>query len=132
MTMSDPIGDMLTRIRNQHRNRAESVDIPYSVVKHGVAEVMQREGYIARAEIIGEGVKRMLRVFLKYDEDGRQVIRKIERYSKPGKRLYRGHKALPKVLDGLGISIVSTPQGILSDREARIKGVGGEVLCTMF
>lgn len=130
--MTDPIADMLTRIRNAMRVERPEVDMPISGVKQGLAEVLKREGYIWDwQEVEGQPVKR-LRLDLKYGPNGEQVIQKIRRISKPGRRVYRKAKELKPVLHGLGIRIISTSRGVLSDREARQRGVGGEVLCEIW
>jgi small subunit ribosomal protein S8 len=128
MTMTDPIADMLTRIRNGQKARKVSVSMPASHAKEAVAKVLQQEGYIIGYATDGEGSTRKLSVELKYF-DGAPVIERIERTSKPGLRIYRGADDLPKVLGGLGIAIVSTSAGVMSDAQAREKGIGGEVLC---
>lgn len=128
MSMSDPIADMLTRIRNGQRANKVSVSMPSSGVKVSVAKVLQDEGYITGFSTETEGVKSDLTVELKYFE-GLPVIEKIDRVSKPGLRIYRGKEDMPKVLGGLGIAIVSTSAGVMSDRQAREQGIGGEVLC---
>ena len=128
MSMSDPIADMLTRIRNGQRANKVSVSMPSSGVKVSVAKVLQDEGYITGFSTETEGVKSDLTVVLKYFE-GLPVIEKIDRVSKPGLRIYRGKEDMPKVLGGLGIAIVSTSAGVMSDRQAREQGIGGEVLC---
>jgi len=130
MSMTDPIADMLTRIRNGQKARKVSVPMPASKVKEAVAKVLQDEGYIVGYSTAGEGAKKELIVELKYFE-GRPVIEKIQRTSKPGLRIYRGKEDLPKVLGGLGVTIVSTSAGVMSDRQAREKGIGGEVLCVV-
>jgi small subunit ribosomal protein S8 len=126
--MTDPISDMLTRIRNGQHARKTSVSMPASNAKIAVARVLKDEGYIAEYATEGEGATKALTVELKYYE-GAPVIEKIQRVSKPGLRIYRGKEELPKVLGGLGVAIVSTSAGVMSDREAREKGIGGEVLC---
>jgi small subunit ribosomal protein S8 len=132
MNFSDPLGDLLTRIRNGQQARKESVITPASNLRARVLEVLQREGYIRGYTEHENGPgKKELRVELKYHE-GDPVIRFIERVSKPGRRVYSGVKELPRVKNGLGITIVSTPRGVLSDAEAREQNVGGEVLCTVF
>lgn len=128
MTMTDPIADMLTRIRNGQKARKVSVAMPASTAKEAVAKVLKDEGYITSYATDGEGAARQLQVVLKYFE-GSPVIERIERTSKPGLRIYRGKEDLPKVLGGLGVAIVSTSAGVMSDRQAREKGIGGEVLC---
>ncbi len=128
MTMTDPISDMLTRIRNGQKARKVSVSMPASKAKEAVAKVLKEEGYITDFWTEGEGSTRAFTVELKYF-DGVPVIEQIERASRPGLRIYRGKERLPKVLGGLGIAIVSTSAGVMSDAKAREKGVGGEVLC---
>jgi small subunit ribosomal protein S8 len=147
--MTDPIADMLTRIRNGNRNETPAVDMPWTVLKQQVAQVLKDEGFIIEFQVgtfakneQGQRVfqtppdekdaKRTLRVFLKYGPDGERVIRHIERASRPGLRIYKGYKDLAPVLEGLGISIVSTNRGVLSDRQARAQRVGGELLCNVW
>jgi small subunit ribosomal protein S8 len=129
--MTDPIADMLTRIRNSVAIERPSVDIPASQEKLGVAQVLQREGYIWDFEVVEERPVRLLRINLKYGPNGEPVIQEIKRVSKPGCRVYHKSKDIPVVLQGMGISILSTSQGILSNREAKQKGIGGEVLCSV-
>ena len=126
--MSDPISDMLTRIRNGQSARKVSIEVPASKVKEAIAKVLLDEGYILSYRIIEEGSQKNIFIELKYFE-GVPVIEKIQRFSKPGLRIYRGKEDLPKVLGGLGVAIVSTSAGVMSDRQAREKGIGGEVLC---
>jgi small subunit ribosomal protein S8 len=128
MTMTDPISDMLTRIRNGQKARKVSVSMPASKAKEAIAKVLKEEGYITDFSTEGEGSTRAFTVELKYF-DGVPVIERIERTSRPGLRIYRGKENLPKVLGGLGIAIVSTSAGVMSDAKAREKGIGGEVLC---
>jgi small subunit ribosomal protein S8 len=128
--MTDPVSDMLTRIRNGQKARKVSVSMPASTVKVAVANVLKDEGYITDFEASGEGVKKTLSVELKYFE-GAPVIEKVQRVSKPGLRIYRGKDELPKVMGGLGIAIVSTSAGVMSDRQAREQGIGGEVICVV-
>ena len=128
MTMTDPISDMLTRIRNGQKARKVSVSMPASNAKEAVARVLKDEGYITDYGVSGEGASKELSVELKYFE-GVPVIEKIQRTSRPGLRIYRGKEELPRVLGGLGVAIVSTSAGVMSDREAREKGIGGEVIC---
>jgi small subunit ribosomal protein S8 len=130
MTMTDPISDMLTRIRNGQKARKVNVTMPASKAKLAVANVLKDEGYVADFAVDGEGASQTLTVELKYYK-GAPVIDNIARVSKPGLRIYRGTDDLPKVLGGLGIAIVSTSAGVMSDREAREKGIGGEVLCVV-
>jgi|ERR1700690_2969579 small subunit ribosomal protein S8 len=127
MSMSDPIADMLTRIRNAQAMEKAMVAMPSSKVKVAIAQVLKDEGYIDGFAVRGE-TKPQLEVQLKYYA-GRPVIEKIERVSKPGLRIYRGTNDLPRVMNGLGVAIVSTPKGVMTDRKARANGVGGEVLC---
>ena len=129
MTMTDPIADMLTRMRNAHKIKAKSVVIPASKIKANIAAVLLKEGYIKGFEEkeMGDG-KKDLHIDLKY-YDGSPVIEKINRVSRPGLRIYKTRTQLPKVMGGLGIAIVSTSKGIMSDREAREQGEGGEILC---
>jgi small subunit ribosomal protein S8 len=128
MSMTDPIADMLTRIRNGQKARMLSVSMPASKAKEAVADVLKSEGYITGYATEGEGAAKSLSVELKYFE-GTPVIERIQRASSPGLRVYRGKNDLPKVLGGLGVAIVSTSAGVMSDRQAREKGIGGEVLC---
>lgn len=130
MSMTDPIADMLTRIRNGQKARKVSVSMPASTAKEAIAAVLKDEGYITGFGSEGEGAEKQLSVELKYFE-GVPVIEKIERASRPGLRIYRGQNDLPKVLGGLGVAIVSTSAGVMSDRQAREKGIGGEVLCVV-
>jgi small subunit ribosomal protein S8 len=128
MTMTDPISDMLTRIRNGQKAHKLNVSMPASKVKEAVAKVLMDEGYITNYAVEGEGADKAMTVELKYFE-GVPVIERIQRASRPGLRIYRGKEDLPKVLGGLGVAIVSTSAGVMSDREAREKGIGGEVIC---
>ena len=132
--MTDPVADMLTRIRNGVAAEKQAVNIPYSRLKHDIAKVMRREGYIENFKESGEGTHRLLRVYLRYGPDGEKVINTIKRVSKPGRRIYNRADDLRKtrVLNGLGVAIVSTPSGVLSDRECRKENVGGEVLCEIW
>ena len=130
MSMTDPIADMLTRIRNGQNAKKLSVTMPSSTAKVAVAKVLKEEGYITDFSTEVDGPKSSLTVELKYFE-GQPVIEKVQRVSKPGLRVYRGKEDLPKVLGGLGVAIVSTSAGVMSDREARQKGIGGEVLCVV-
>ncbi len=147
--MTDPIADMLTRIRNANRIESPAVDMPSTKLKQHIAQVLKDEGFILDyqvgasalneqgrpyfATVVDEGTtKKILRIFLKYGPEGERVIRHIDRASKPGRRLYRGYKELKPVLDGLGISILSTSRGVISDRQARAQRLGGELLCTVW
>jgi small subunit ribosomal protein S8 len=130
--MTDPIADMLTRIRNAVRVERPHVDMPLSKVKRGLAEVLKREGYVWDwEELEGQPVNQLL-LHLKYGPNGELVIRRIRRISKPGRRVYSGTAALKPVLGGLGICIISTSRGVISDREARQRKLGGEVLCEVW
>ena len=126
--MTDPVADMLTRIRNAVRIEKPLVEMPFSKLRRGIAQVLKEEGYIWDHEEIETTPARTLRLLLKYGPNGERLITKIDRISKPGRRLYRGYKDLRPVLNGMGIQILSTPQGVISDRQARAKKVGGEVL----
>ena len=128
MNLTDPIADMLTRIRNANSAKHESVKIPFSNMKQGIANILKNEGYIKDFEIKEDGSKKDVVVSLKY-VDGENVIKGLKRISKPGRRVYSGVEDLPKVLGGLGIAIVSTPKGVITDKECRKHSVGGEVLC---
>ena len=129
MTMSDPIADMLTRIRNANTAKHDTVDIPSSKMKKAIAEILYNEGYIAKYDIIEEGSYDTIRVTLKYGADkNEKIITGIKRISKPGLRVYAGKDDMPKVLGGLGVAIVSTNQGVITDKQARKLHVGGEVL----
>ena len=130
MSMTDPIADMLNRIRNGQHAKKVSVTMPSSSAKVAVAKVLQDEGYIAGYSTETDGAKTSLNVELQYYE-GAPVIEKVQRVSKPGLRIYRGKEELPKVLGDLGVAIVSTSAGVMSDREARKRGIGGEVLCVV-
>jgi len=130
MSMTDPIADMLTRVRNGQKARKVSVSMPFSTAKLAVAKVLQDEGYVGSVEENGAGAAKELSIELKYFE-GTPVIEKVQRVSKPGLRIYRGKEELPKVLGGLGVAIVSTSAGVMSDRKAREQGIGGEVICVV-
>lgn len=132
MATSDPIADMLTRIRNAARSRQATVRIKRSKVCLGIAKVLKEEGYINDFLSIDDTGQGEIKIELKYGDRGENVLQDLQRASKPGRRLYRGSSDLPRVLDGLGISIVSTSQGVLSDRQCRERHVGGEVLCTVW
>ncbi|MDA1331029.1 MAG: 30S ribosomal protein S8 [Proteobacteria bacterium] len=129
MSMSDPIADMLTRIRNAQMAEKSSVKMPFSNVKKAIAQVLIDEGYIESMTVIGQDEKKSeLELILKYYA-GQPVIEKIERVSRPGLRIYKGAQDIPTVMNGLGVAIVSTPKGVMTDRRARSTGIGGEVLC---
>ena len=129
MAMNDPIADMLTRIRNANTAKHDTVDVPVSKMKTAIANILVDEGYIAKYEITGEEVQKNLHITLKYGKDkNERIISGIKRISKPGLRVYAGSEDMPKVLGGLGIAIVSTNKGVITDKEARKQHVGGEVL----
>jgi len=128
MSMSDPIADMLTRIRNAQIVEKPTVAMPASKVKAAIAQVLKDEGYIDGFQVKSQDGKNELVIGLKYYA-GRPVIERIERVSRPGLRVYKGSKSIPQVMNGLGVAIVTTPQGVMTDRKARAAGVGGEVLC---
>ena len=129
MTMTDPIADMLTRIRNANTVGHETVEIPASKMKKAIAEILKEEGYIADFEMIEDDKQGMIKVTMKYGANKEKVITGIKKISKPGLKVYAKAGEVPKVLGGLGIAIVSTSKGIVSDKEARKLGVGGEVIC---
>ncbi|HIW48135.1 MAG TPA: 30S ribosomal protein S8 [Firmicutes bacterium] len=129
MSMSDPIADMLTRIRNGNTAKHDTVDVPVSKMKKAIADILTNEGYIKGYEIVEDGVKSTMKLTLKYGKDkNEKVITGIKRISKPGLRVFAGKDELPKVLGGLGTAIISTSQGLMTDKEARAKGIGGEVI----
>ncbi|WP_340537036.1 30S ribosomal protein S8 [Nocardioides sp. GXZ039] len=129
MTMTDPIADMLTRLRNANQAYHDEVSMPYSKLKQGVAEILKQEGYIAAFDVAdNEGPGQTLTITLKYGRNRERSLAGVRRISKPGLRVYAKHTGLPKVLGGLGVAIISTSQGLLTDRQANQKGVGGEVL----
>ena len=132
MSMTDPVADMLTRVRNAVRVRRNEVDVPHSNLKKNVAEVLKREGYIRGYDVIAEGPQGTIRIQLKYGELGEDIINTIRRVSKPGCRVFRAVDDIAPVLGGTGIKIVSTSKGVFSDRECRRERVGGEVLCEIW
>lgn len=127
--MTDPIADMLTRIRNSVLIKAEKVDIPASRLKVEIAKIMKEEGFIKSYKIIKDKKQGVLRITLKYTQDNRPIVEGLKRISKPGRRVYVGRDEVPSVVGGMGIAVVTTPKGILTDRVCRREGVGGEVLC---
>ena len=131
MSFSDPIADMLTRIRNALRINKERVNIKASNICEGIATVLREEGYINEFDRIDDNKQGILRIILKYDEEGRPVINEIKRVSKPSRRIYCSVDKLPKVLAGMGIAILSTSKGVMSDKNCRQNNVGGEILCTV-
>ena len=133
MANHDPISDMLTRIRNASEKRHETTRIPASRMSHSIAKVLRQEGFISEISEEGEGISKQLILELKYSGKHRHpTIRLLQRVSKPGLRIYKNTRGLPKVLGGLGIAIISTSKGVMSDRDARKQGVGGEVLCYVY
>lgn len=132
MSMTDPIADMLTRIRNAQAAGHEEASMPYSRLKEAVAGVLKEEGYVADFRTSGTGVTKTLRIALRYTEAGVPVVSGLKRVSRPGRRAYFGASEIPRVLDGLGICILSTSHGVISDRQARRQKVGGEVLCDVW
>ncbi len=128
MNITDPIADMLTRIRNANSQKHKTVDIPASNMKKSITDILFKEGYIAAYEEINDNAQGVIRITLKYDETGARVIDGLKRISKPGLRVYASKEELPQVLNGLGIALISTSKGIKTDREARKEGLGGEVL----
>lgn len=132
MSMSDPLADMLTRIRNATKAGFDSVEMPLSKMKMHVAQVLQREGYISAYQVSEEGPQGSLTISLKYGPKNEKVINGLRRASKPGRRQYKGSNHIPRIMSGLGIAILTTSKGVLSDREARQQKVGGEVLCEVW
>ncbi len=130
--MTDPIADMLARIRNAQLARHDRVEMPASRLKHEIAKILRQEGYVKGARLERRGGKPVLRITLRYDEDNQPVIREIRRVSRPGRRVYVGAGEIPRVKNGMGIAILSTSKGVLTDRQARKMHVGGEILCTVF
>ena len=133
MSMTDPIADLLSRIRTAHLAKHDRLDVPASKLKLEVCRLLKEQGYIERFEMLDEeSVKRQVRIYLKYTSEGLPMIRHIQRVSTPGRRVYRGADELRPVLNGLGVGIVSTSQGLLTDKQARERRVGGEVLCEVW
>ncbi|MDO4667904.1 MAG: 30S ribosomal protein S8 [Streptococcus sp.] len=128
MVMTDPIADFLTRIRNANQANHEVLEAPASNIKKGIADILKREGFVKNVEFIEDDKQGIVRVFLKYGQNGEKVITGLKRVSKPGLRVYKKRDDVPKVLNGLGIAILSTSEGLLTDKEARQKNVGGEVI----
>jgi len=129
VSTTDPIADMLTRLRNANTAHHDRVDIPGSKVKRNIAEILKREGYIRDYAWIDDGLQGVIRIYLKYGPNRETVINGLKRISKPGLRVYVKKESIPRVLGGLGIAVLSTPEGIITDRDARAKGIGGEVVC---
>lgn len=132
MGMTDPIADLLTRIRNGAQARKEQVDVPWSTIKARLVEVLTAEGFLREHSNVEQDGRRFLRVWLKYDSQNKPVISGLRRVSKPSLRVYVGAKEIPSVRRGLGVNVVSTPAGILTDREARKRNLGGEILCSVW
>ncbi len=132
MSMTDPIADMLTRIRNGIQSRHDRVELPTSKLKVEIAHILKSEGFISNYKLIEDKIQPLLRIYLKYSQDGEPVIHGIERISRPGRRVYRNKQEIPRVLGGLGLAIVSTSKGVLSGTEAVKNGVGGEVICQVW
>jgi small subunit ribosomal protein S8 len=130
--MTDPIADMLTRIRNAYAAKHQKVDVPVSKIKLEIARILKEEGFINNYKLIGEGVRRNIRIYLRYGTKGEQVMSRLERVSKPGCRVYIKGTAVPSVLGGMGINIISTSRGLMTDRRARRDKVGGELLCRVY
>ena len=130
--MTDPIADMLTRMRNAYAAKHQKVDVPLSNLKLEIARILKEEGFINNYKVIGEGVRRNIRIYLRYGARGELVISKLERVSRPGCRVYVKGTAVPKVLAGMGINIISTSRGLMADRRARRERVGGELLCRVY
>ena len=129
MTMTDPIADMLTRIRNANVVKHETVDVPASNMKKELARILLEEGFVRGYDVIEDGKQGIIRIQLKYGQSGERVISGLKRISKPGMRVYAANHEIPKVLNGLGTSVISTSKGILTDKQARKENVGGEVIC---
>ena len=132
MNVSDPVSDLLTRLRNAISARHEKADVPSSRFKVELARILKDEGYIKNFKVMDDRGGSLLRLYLKYDDTGNPVIHGLSRSSKPGRRLYKGKNELPEVLGGLGVAIVSTSQGLLTGNDAKKRGVGGEVVCTVW
>lgn len=132
MSMTDPIADLLTRIRNAHRAKHDRLDVPASNLKMEVCRILKEEGYIKNVEMVEGEPRSVIRVFLAYNKEGKPGIQRMQRVSTPGRRVYRGADDIKPVLNGLGVGIVSTSQGLMTDRQARKRRVGGEVLCEIW
>jgi small subunit ribosomal protein S8 len=127
--MSDPIADLLTRIRNANQNAFEKVEMPHSRIKEQIVRVLKEEGYLKDFRVLRDKNRSVLKIFMKYGQRGRKVLSQLERISRPGRRIYVGREDLPRVLNGRGLAIISTPRGLLTDSQARKMKIGGEVLC---
>jgi small subunit ribosomal protein S8 len=132
MSFTDPVSDFLTRVRNAINARHQKVDVPHSKLKVEIARILKEEGYIANFKPTEEEGRKVLRVYLKYSPDNSSPISDLKRVSRPGCRVYVGHTEIPRVLGGLGINILTTPKGVMTGRQARKEGVGGEVLCEVY
>ncbi len=132
MSMTDPIADLLTRIRNGAHARKEQVEVPWSKIKQQIVDVLVAEGFVKEQSVIEQGDRRVIHVWLRYDGNNRPVIAGLKRVSRPSLRVYVGATEIPQIRRGLGVSVLSTPAGILTDREARRRNVGGEILCTVW
>jgi len=132
MSMTDPIADMLTRVRNATLVRHDRTDVPASKMKLEIAKILKQEGYIRTFKVLEEGPQGVLRIYLKYSDDGEPVIHGLKRISRPGLRVYRGVNGLPTVRNGLGVAVISTPRGVVTDEQARRLRAGGEVLCEIW
>ena len=132
MCMTDPLADMLTRIRNAGMVKFETVEMPLSKVKTGVAAILKKEGFINDYQVLDTDTQGVLRIEMKYDQNNERIITNLKRVSKPGRRIYVKHDQIPKVMSGLGIAIISTSKGIFTDKEARSMKIGGEVLCEVW
>src|SRR4051794_15880013 len=132
MTSSDPIADMLTRVRNALKARHQKVDVPASKLKMEIARILKEEGYVVNYKLVEEGVAKSIRIYLKYTPSNEPAIAAIQRVSRPGCRVYVGSEEIPRVLGGLGVNILTTPRGVMTGRSARKEGVGGELLCQVW
>jgi small subunit ribosomal protein S8 len=132
MSMTDPIADLLTRIRNAHRAKHDRLDVPASGLKLEVCRILKEEGYIKNVKLVEEKPRDLIRIFLSYTKEGSPAISRMRKVSTPGRRVYRGAEAIKPVLNGLGIGIVSTSKGLMTDRQAREQRVGGELLCEIY
>ena len=132
MNLTDPVADFLTRIRNSIRARHQKLDVPASKLKAEIARILKEEGYIANYKPTEENGQKVIRVYLKYGPNNEAVIRDLQRVSRPGCRVYVGSKEIPRILGGLGINILTTPKGVMTGRQARREGVGGEILCEVW
>ena len=132
MALTDPIADMLTRIRNAAHAGHESVNVAYSKIKEAVARLLQKEGFVGDVQVVGEGVRKQLVVELKYAHHSRPAFTALERASTPGRRVYVKHKEIRPMRQGMGVAILTTPKGVMTDSEAKRQGVGGEVMCTVW